>query len=67
MSTQLLTIPEVAARLGVKAPNTVYRLIAAGKLRAVDVAVDGGKSKTRIRDDDLQAYIEAITRETRAS
>ncbi len=66
MST-LLTIPEVADELKI-APNTVYKMIAAGDLRAVDMAVPGArKSKTRIRQDDLLAFIEARTREVRAS
>ena len=66
MST-LLTIPEVADELKL-APNTVYKMIAAGDLRAVDMSVPGArKSKTRIRRDDLEAFVEARTREPRAS
>jgi hypothetical protein len=50
---------------------TVYRLIAAGALRAVDISVPpapGSKrtwrdSKTRVRVDDLKAYLDANTRE----
>lgn len=52
---ELLSIPEVAARLGVKSRNHVYGLIRAGKLRAVNVAIKG--SKTRVSEDDLAAYI----------
>lgn len=67
MSTQLLTIPETAEHLGI-AINTVYKMIAAGDLRAVDMAVPGARtSKTRIRQDDLDAFIDARTREVRAS
>lgn len=67
MTTKLLTIPEVADELNI-APNTVYKMIAAGDLRAVDMAVPGArKSKTRIRVDDLEAFVEARTREARAS
>ena len=67
MSTQLLTIPQAADRLEI-APNTVYRLIASGDLRAVDMAVSGTrKSKTRVREDDLDAFIEGRTREAQAS
>lgn len=41
----------------------IYRLIAAGELRAVDIATPGaGRSKTRVRGDDLNAYIERNTR-----
>lgn len=67
MSIQLLTIPQAAERLEI-ATNTVYRLIASGDLRAVDLAVSGTrKSKTRVRDDDLEAFIEGRTREAQAS
>ena len=41
----------------------VYRLIAAGELPAVDIAMPGaGRTKTRIRSDDLADYIERQTR-----
>ncbi len=41
----------------------VYRLIAAGELAAVDIATPGaGRSKTRVRSDDLAGYIERKTR-----
>ena len=69
MSTEVLTIPQVAERLKCSKP-TVYRLIARGALRAVDISVPpeaGAKrtwrnSKTRVRVDDLQAYLDANTR-----
>jgi len=42
----------------------VYRLIAAGVLPAVDIAVPGARrSKTRVRDDALRAYVDAGTRQ----
>jgi excisionase family DNA binding protein len=64
-STQLYTIPETAERLRV-ADNTVYRLIASGSLKAVDLAPAGStRSKTRIRDDDLARFIDARTRSAR--
>ena len=66
MSIQLLTVPEAGEKLRVS-PNTVLRLIALGKLRAVDVAATGRGTRTRVRDDDLQAYINANTRRTQAS
>ena len=41
----------------------VYRLIAAGELTAVDIATPGaGRSKTRIRSDDLADYIDRKSR-----
>jgi excisionase family DNA binding protein len=43
----------------------VYRLIAEGALRAVDIAQPGSrKPKTRVRSDDLDQYIEESTRKT---
>jgi excisionase family DNA binding protein len=40
----------------------VYRLVAAGELRAVDIGSPGSRRpKTRIRSDDLAAYIERNT------
>lgn len=43
----------------------IYRLIADGALRAVDIAQPGSrKPKTRVRSDDLDQYIEQSTRET---
>lgn len=58
----LLTIPAAAARLKCSDMH-VYRLIARGELRAVDISDPGVKrSKTRVRTDDLAAYIESHTR-----
>ena len=38
----------------------VYRLVSSGELRAVDISRKGArKSKTRIRSDDLDAYIDS--------
>ena len=58
---RLLTIPQTAERLAVSR-GTVYALIARRELRAVDLAGPGSRSKTRIRLDDLAAFIEARTR-----
>jgi excisionase family DNA binding protein len=53
----------VAAELLGCSEMHVYRLVSTGELRAVDISRKGaGKSKTRIRSDDLDAYIEARTR-----
>lgn len=58
-ATGTLTVLEVAAELRVS-DDTVYRRIAAGELRAIDIAPAGArKSKTRIRRKDLDAYLEA--------
>lgn len=59
--TQLLSMPQAAARLACSRAH-IYRLIAAGKLRAVDIRAEGKRSKTRIREEDLDAFIEAQTR-----
>ena len=60
---RLYSIPETAELLGGCSEPHVYRLIAAGVLRAVDISVPGSKrSKTRIRSDDLADYIERQTR-----
>ena len=59
---QLLTMLQAADRLSCS-DDHVYRLIAAGVLRAVDVALPGAKrSKTRVREDDLVLYIDRQTR-----
>ena len=54
----LYTIPETAGLLRCSDMH-VYRLIAAGELRAVDIANAGaGRSKTRVSPDDLADYID---------
>lgn len=61
MST-LLRIKEAADRLGCHEDH-VYRLIADGALRSVNIArPHARRSKTRIRDDDLAAYIDSHSR-----
>lgn len=60
--SRLLTIPETADRLRCSTWH-VYRLIAAGTLRPADIALPAArKSKTRVREDDLAAYIDGQTR-----
>src|SRR5256885_2195974 len=60
---KLHPIPETAELLGGCSEMHVYRLIAAGELRAVDIATPGaGRSKTRVRSDDLADYIDRKTR-----
>ena len=60
-SNQLLSIPAAAERLECSEMH-IYRLVSSGELRAVDIRRGAGKSKTRIRSDDIDAYIEARTR-----
>ena len=58
----LLTIAGAASQLGCSDMH-VYRLIAAGELSAVDIAQPGARrSKTRVRSDQVDAYIDARTR-----
>ena len=62
MSTNLLTISAAAARLGCS-DNHIYRLIAVGELEAVDIALPSARrSKTRVKSDDIDAYIGGRTR-----
>jgi excisionase family DNA binding protein len=61
-TVSLLTPAAAGERLGCSDMH-VYRLIAAGELDAVDIAQPGARrSKTRIRSDAVDAYIEARTR-----
>jgi excisionase family DNA binding protein len=58
----LYTPAQAGDRLGASEMH-VYRLIAAGQLRAVDISSPGARrTKTRIRSDDLAGYIEQQTR-----
>ena len=62
MNVVLLKPAEVAQALGIS-ENGVYRMIAGGEIRVVDVSQPGAKtSKTRIRSDDLAEFIESRTR-----
>jgi excisionase family DNA binding protein len=61
-AVQLLTITQVMDRLGIKARSTIYELISSGELRVTDVAATGKAPRSRVREDDLQKFIEARTR-----
>jgi hypothetical protein len=53
----------MSRRPPIPSPVVLYRLIEDGELRAVDIAVPGSsRQKTRLRSDDLDAYIEKRTR-----
>lgn len=55
---KLHDIGEAAELLGCSSMH-IYRLIAAGELRAVDIALPGaGRSKTRVRSDDMDDYVQ---------
>jgi excisionase family DNA binding protein len=61
VSLRLHTIPEAAQLLSVHR-STLYDLIARGELRVVDLSTGGSRTKSRVRSDDLDAFIEARTR-----
>lgn len=63
-TTQLYTTAEAGELLGVSGV-TVWRWINAGRIRAVELGT-GDKPKLRIRDDDLQQFIEDRTLELSA-
>lgn len=56
----LLTVKEAGERLGI-GRNAVYTLINSGELRVVNVAGHGKRPRLRVRDDDLQRFIDANT------
>jgi excisionase family DNA binding protein len=61
-SVTLYTPAEAGERVRASESH-IYRLIAEGALRAVDIAQPGSrKPKTRVRSDDLDTYIEKSTR-----
>lgn len=64
MTTRLLPVPAVAEVLGCSRTH-VYGLIAAGHLRPVEIKASGKRTKTRIRADDLEAFIQQRTRDVR--
>ena len=53
---RLLTVSEVAKVLGYRSAGPVYKLIAEGKLRVVNLPTRGG---TRIDAKDLDVFIES--------
>lgn len=58
----IYTIPGAAEHLGCSETH-LYRLIAAGELKTVDISAPGARrTKTRIRGDDLADYIDRQTR-----
>lgn len=53
-----LTVPQVAKRLGL-APNSVYSLVDAGKLRAFNVGA-GQRRRIKIFWRDVEAYLAGV-------
>ena len=58
MADELLTIPDVAARLKVSR-MTVYRLIHGDELTAVNIALGVKHTKLRIRESAYEAFMKA--------
>ena len=58
--TQLLSVTEAAERLACSRGH-VYNLVAAGALQAVEIKASGSRPKTRIREDELEAFIAGRT------
>lgn len=62
---EILTIPETAERLHCSEQH-VYRLIHAGELSSTDIAQPGSrKSKTRVLEASVAAFIRRRTRSAR--
>lgn len=59
MPERLLSIPEVAERLRASR-STVYRLIAAGDLHAVEFGAVGVTKRYRIPASELDRYIDSL-------
>ncbi len=57
-AVRLYTIPKTGELLG-KSRDTVYRMIAARELPAVQIT-RGSRSMMRVREDALQAYIDSL-------
>lgn len=58
---RLLSVTHAAAHLDCSRAH-VYRLIEAGHLRTVEIRATGTRTKTRVRAEDLAAYIDTQTR-----
>jgi len=57
----LLSMPDAARRLGCSR-SYIYRLIASGQLRSVDIRVAGNtRPKTRVYEHEVAAFIERQT------
>ena len=55
---RLLTTKEVAERLGLCVPH-VRALINSGELKAIDCSVRNGRKTFRIRESELERFIES--------
>lgn len=59
--TQLMSVATAAEQLDCSRGH-VYNLIAAGKLRAVEIAASGPRPKTRLLAGEVEAFIAQQTR-----
>lgn len=57
---RLLRVPEAADRLGVHR-DTVYEMFRDGRLTATNIAAPGDRPIRRVRESELDAFIEART------
>jgi excisionase family DNA binding protein len=55
----LLTPSDVAKTLAVKKVDSVYRLIATGALKAMNIAAGASRPTWRIREADLDMFLES--------
>lgn len=60
MKRRLISVTAAAERLACSRAH-IYRLIATGALRSVDIHAEGTRTKTRIYDDELEQFIDART------
>jgi excisionase family DNA binding protein len=60
-TTQLLSMPDAAKRLGCSR-SYIYRLIESGQLSSVDIRVAGNtRPKTRVYEHEIEAFIKRQT------
>ena len=60
-ATRLMSVAAVAVQLDCSRAH-VYRLISVGKLHTVELKATGTRSKTRVKADEVEAFITAHTR-----
>ncbi len=59
---EFFTPAQIASRLGLSKPDPVFRWIATGELKALNVATNkSGRPTWRIRPDDFQHFLDGRT------